>query len=509
MQIVEFNKKKWAVDLNWETLDISETNLKKATKESAKKSNSNYGIIVRSNSDNEVALGLAKKSTKVPSAALYLAIANQNYNQESTDEYNDWIVVEEVGDDKYWMAVIRNGIPSPDFDKILDITSVKTLITNLLENDTFHIYSPCGEIQTIFESMKIVENKTLNDLTQDTKTKNKFVKLRGIPNGVIYSGLALVLLFGTWMTVDTFFESYSLKEKAREAERKRIAEEQRIQAEYDVKLKVYEEEIIRLKEQAEKGVLLGLSGNPNKILSAWSEAVGGLNVITNGWNMNKINCSITPLNEQSKSNCIINFERTGLTTNRMLLQDYPDADIQGDKATVSRDVITDNSIFQVPELSILNTLPDAKNWGFDMISQLQLLKIANINHKVESSADITITPPIKPLSPEEAAKGLKPVQPGPMSIGIARGQIIVNSDNFDLLRELADNVDFTATGVSSVDFTLGQLGDMKWTATFNYYIRTSAGGLIGSDSSRLSNSVLPDPSNPQVVRDSNNTPPAN
>lgn len=499
MQVLKFDNKEWAVDLEWELLlegGTSKSAITKEAKNVAKKTNNNYGVIVTDPNSNESAVGLSKKFTKRPSAAYCLAMANQAYTNDVTGLIDrDWIVVEETLNEKFWICVIKDGIPSPETDKILDITEVKELIMNFLANDTFHLYSTSADIKNIFEEIKLVEQKSLNELTQDLKIKPKFQKLRGIPNSVLYTGVGLVALFGVWLIIDNFYEEYSIQQRAKQAQAARIAEEQRQQAEYEAKLKIYHEEIERLKEQAKEGVLLGLSGTPNAVLNAWYEAVGAINPGTNGWTLESINCVSSPLSPDAKSACTINFTRTGLTTNRMLLQDFPDAQILGDKASVTRNVITDDTIFEKPTLASLNDLPNSQNWGFNMISQLQLLKLVNIDFKINQSEDITIMPPLKPLSPQEVAEGKKAVQPAPESIGISKGTVVITNDNFALMKELAENVDFIATGVSKVDFKMGMMGSINWEVTLNYYIKNDAGALPNSNSATLSSNALPDPNN--------------
>jgi hypothetical protein len=499
MQVLKFNDKEWAVDLEWELLlDVGSSKgaITKEAKNVAKKTNNTYGVIVTDPNSNESAVGLSKKPTKRPSAAYCLAIANQEYNNEIVGVADrDWIVVEETLNEKFWICVIKDGIPSPETDKILDITEVKELIMNFLTNDTFHLYSTSADIKNIFEDIKFVESRHLNELTENLKIKTKFQKLRGIPNSVVYTGIGLVALFSAWLIIDNFYEEYSIQQRAKQAQAARLAEEQRQQAEYEAKLKIYHEEIERLKIQAKEGVLLGLSGIPSPVLNAWYEAVGAIDPGSNGWTLDGINCVSSPLSSEAKSSCTINFSRTGLTTNRMLLQDFPDAQILGDKATVTRNVLTDNTIFEKPSLSSLDNLPNSQNWGFNMISQLQLLKLVNIDFKINQSEDITIIPPLKPLSPQEVAEGKKAVQPAPESIGISRGTVVITNDNFALLKELAENVDFVATGVSKVDFKMGMMGSINWEVTLNYYIKNDTGVLPNSNSATLSNSALPDPNN--------------
>lgn len=495
MQTIEFKNKKWVIDLDWEILPGDST-VKQESKDVAAKTACSYGLIVEY--DGQFAIGLAKKNSKVPSAAFYLALANQEARLESgdSDPYPDWIVIEEMGDDKYWMSVITRGIPSPQYDKVLDITTVKEKITELLINDTYHIFSPCGEIKSIFEGIKFIEDKNLNELTEAVYSKTKFTKLRGIPNNVAYGAVALLVVMGVYFAVDGFLDSYAMKQRAAEAQKRQQDEEKMAEAQYQEKVKIYNKQIEDLKHKEEEQIIMGLAGTPSKMLNAWYEAIGGIESGTHGWKMNKIDCEFVPgvTPQPNSSSCSIKFARTGLTTNRMLLQDYPDAEISGDLATVTRKVIVDESIFEKPDHKVLDGLPSAKNWGFDMLSQLQLLKIANIDFEIKKTTDITFIPPVKPVNPKSmVASGGKAEAVVPVSIGLGSGELVIKSDNFDLLREVADNVDFKAVGVKKISFTLGELGSIKWDATLSYYVNTVNGVIDASNSSLLSNDSLAKP----------------
>ena len=134
----------------------------------------------------------------------------------------------------------------------------------------------------------------------------------------------------------------------------------------------------------------------------------------------------------------------------------------------------------------------AKNWGFDMISQLQLLKIVNIEHEIKPSASITYIVPAKTMSPEEQKSGQKMHIEEQKSIGYAMGQIIIKNDNFELMKEVVDNVDFKGVSVRKATFEPRALGEVNWNVQLDYYVKEdNSGGIAGSDSSNLSNNAIP------------------
>ena len=503
MQITQLKGKKWAIGLDWEIL-AGDLSIKEEAKDVSEKTNCNYGLLI--DYDGQFSLGLSPKASKEPSAALYLALANQEVRAtDGMDNYPDWIVVEEVGDDKYWMGVIKNGLPAPQFDAVFDITTVKEKFGELIVNDTYKFFSPCGEIISLFDGLKYVDPKSLNDLTASIKTKIKYDKLRGIPNSVVYTGIGIIVAAGILMGGLSLMDGHNLKQKAMAIKQKQENQKQLEEDKYKADIKDYDIQMARLQKQATEGVLLDLAGDPNKILDVWYNAVSSHELGTHGWNIGDIECYYNPklpgaINPQMSEElaCDYQFLRNGLTTNRMLVQDYPDARISGNSALLTKILKADRDALKVPNESLLKTLPNAKDWGFDMISQLQLLKIVNIDYDLKASSDVTFKGLPKPLTPQEKAEGKAAVPGSLVSIGLSKGEIKVKSRNLELLKEIANNVDFQAVGVKKIAMKVGNLGEISWDLTLNYYVKSDAGGIVAANSTGLSSSSVPAKSDPNA-----------
>lgn len=494
MQIIEVKGKKWVVGLEWETLP-GEKSTKLEAKDSAEKTKSNFGILI--DYDDQFAIGLSKKSSKLPSAAAYLALANQEVrNTGSVDEYSaDWIIVEEVSDDKFWIGIVKNGIPSPQGDSVLDITAIKEIIIALLMHDTYRLFSTCGEIKAIFGDMKTVEEVSINTLTEDIKAKNKFIKLKGIPNTVIYAGFGVLALIIGGFGVSSLIEGHDMREKMANIEKQRMQEEVAKQQKYAADLQKYEEGKKEAKKQAINNILLGMSATPNYMLKSWYNVVGNIELGTHGWKLENIECYLidsTPT-EAQKSACDIKFTKSELSTNRMLLQEYPDALIKGNEAVITKQVPLDASGLLAMKEDDINTLPTTRTWGADMISQLQLLKTVDIEHAIKPSIDIVFKTPLKPVDPKtNPAPNAAPINEGDQPVGVAKGQITIKGNNIDLLQEVADNVQFTGVGARKATFQVQGLGIIAWEATLDYFVRPDqTGGIAGSTSSGVLNDAVP------------------
>lgn len=488
MQIVDINGKKWLIGLDWEILP-GDKSIKQESSDIAERKSCNYGLIV--DYGNQFAIGLATKNAKEPSAALYLALANQEVrsNMAGDDMYPDWIVIEEMSDDKYWYVVIKEGIPSPQVDAILDLTTIKGLIGELLIHDTYRLFTPCGEIANIFDGIKEVEPKSLNDLTEGVKTKIKLEKMRGIPPALMYAGAGVIALMALGWGGMQFMEGRDMAEKMELIKKEQEQEELRKKQEYEVKLKKFKEDSEKAKNEALQTVINGLTGTPKPMLYAWYNAVADVPMGTHGWELKRIECYFQPETPQKTFACDYLYNRTGLTTNRMLLEDYPTARIVGNEAVITKNIEVDPVALQSPGIDVISQLPSTTNWGFDMLSQLQLLKIANIDYSIKQSTEVTYTLPPAVPPPGQLVAGVAET----VSLNVGKGEIIVKGDHFELLKELADNVDYSAVALKKVSFDVSEISSIRWEATFNYFLNTKTGLMAAGNSNTLENSAVAAP----------------
>lgn len=493
MQILKMSDQKWIVGLEWETLpgDPDKT-LKEELKEISERDKSSYGIIVSHNDSYSV--GLSFTAPKGTSAAHAIALANHvslNNTDSINQSYPDWIVIEEItGTEKFWMGVIKKGLPAPAYDIICDITEIKDHVIELMYDDTYRIFSKSTEILSVFGSMKPVEVKSISDLTSEYKEKSKFKKLRGIPVEVMYAAGGIVILAVIGFFVYQQIEGRDIAEKAASFQRQKDAEMAQKKINYEKDMKEYQLKKAQLANDAKLKVIHGLAGNPSDMLNAWYQAVGNMEVGTHGWKLTDVSCYYNLDKVNSKFACDYLFKRTGLSTNRMFLEDFPQAKIDGDNGLFTQIVPINSQSIASPDISIINTLKGAKNWNASMLSQLQLLKIVDINYKINDSVDIQYEVPAEPLNPTELETGVAPRSSTMQSLGVSQGILQVTGTEFDFVKEFADNVNFYGTGLRKVDFKLSQLGKISWTANFDYFILQNGGIIRSSDSSGLSSSAI-------------------
>ncbi len=504
MQILEIKGKKWVIGLEWEILP-GDGSINEEAKEIAQKTNNKFGVLL--DFDNTYAIGLTNKIDKNPLAAVCVAEANKA-GMDSNREYPDWVVLEEVGEDRYWMCVIKSGIPAPQYDAVFSLTEIKEKITELLINDTFKLFTNSNELVSVFEGIKEVNRMGLNELTEGFNPKIQYRKYLGIPNWVYITGGSLLLLAGGLYLASEMIEGASLKEKAQFLE-KQAKEEERLKNErYRLAVEKFETDKKNALDESVNRIVAGLSGNPSKILEAFYNNIGQTPIGTHGWKLVNIECYFdlvkpqdiaikganrqkSKIPEELKSqnfprlSCDYMYKREGLNTARMFLQDYPNAKLNGDYAVVNQKVEIDPIYIARASDSILQELPNARKFGFDLQSQLQLLKIANIDHEITSSSELTYTIPGEPIKPTKTDTNIRLSPTKVTSLGYAMGEINVKGGGLDFIKELADNVDFTGTGLRSVAFDVSSGGaTINWVAKFNYYIKAD-GGFVGASTTEV------------------------
>jgi hypothetical protein len=485
VQTLIMGKEKWIVGLEWEKIPDSEQPLKVSAKEIAEKNNTNYATSIEY--QDVTILGFSSKNISGYSASECLSYANQaEMNQQNINDHNpDWIVIEEIDESKFWMTVIKNGLPLPGTDTILDFSEIKDEIQDYLFDDTFKMFSTSIDIQTLFEPIKKVQNKSIHDLTQNFRHKLKLKKYNGIPTSVIYgSGALLLFAMGAYFVFE-HLEGQKLIQQALQAQAQAEAMKKQKVVAYQEKVKAYEVTKIELEQKAKNKVIFGLSGSPSQMLTSWYQTIGNMEVGTHGWKLQKVSCYYQPEMVPAKFACDYLFNRTALSTNRMLLEDFPQAQIDGENASFTQNAAINPRFLASPDISVIDTLKGASTWNAEMISQLQLLKLVNIEYKFNNSTEITYEIPSPPLTPEEEEKGIAPQPPRQVSLGVAQGTLAVKGQDFEFVKEFADNVNFYGAGLRKVNFSLDGNGQISWDATFDYFISTKNGALKSADSTTL------------------------
>lgn len=481
MNIVSMDNKKWVVGIEWQILPGETDDYKDEIKEASKKAGKNFGVTF--DYDDVRVLGLLDKKVKEPVAAAYAARANQKMLKKEEEEENesgtptanplkDWIIVEEVGD-HYWLCAIKNGIPLPGFDVVEDLDQISHKIFELLEVDTYTIYTKSERVDELLRGSKFTEPKSLFDLVEEAKfdkvdfSKIKVSQLVGIDSKYLIVIIAVfgVIILGYFL--NDFIQNQSLASKAKQLQEQQMKQKMLEQQQFEQQMREYDKQVEQAKQAALQNVQQNISLKNKEILNNWVNPAVNLNVSTGGWNVSKYICNVSNAinNNQTTSNCYLLLNRTDYGTDQMLLAVFPKAKIVGNVGRVDIDIANSNlndNNGVAPQVSDPNALLD------NNISKLQQLKMANITYSISKQDEVTYPVPAKPLTADQIRANAKPVIPSPVGLGIFKGIIQVNGTNLLFLKDAINLLSYSSVGVNNLDAEINY-DDQKWTITLNYY----------------------------------------
>jgi hypothetical protein len=483
MNIVSIDNKKWVVGIEWQILPGETDDYKDEIKEASRKAGKNFGVTF--DYDDVRVLGLLDKKVKEPVAAAYAARANQKMLKKEEEEENesgsptsnplkDWIIVEEVGD-HYWLCAIKNGIPLPGFDVVEDLDQIKNKIFELLEVDTYTIYTKSERVDELLRGSKFTEPKSLFDLIEEAKfdktdlSKVKVSQLVGIDSKYLIVVIAVfgVIILGYFL--NDFIQNQSLASKAKQLQEQQMRQKLLEKQQFEQKMREYDKQVEQAKQNALQNVQQNINLKNKEILNNWVNPAINLNVSTGGWNVNKYLCNVVDAtsNNQTATGCYLLLNRTDYGTDQMLLAVFPKAKIIGNTAridiTIPNSNLNDTSAStSAPQVAEPNALLD------NNISTLQQLKMANITYSISKQDEITYPVPAKPLTADQMRANAKPVIPPPVGLGIYKGIIQITGSNLLFLKDAINLLSYSSVAINNLDAEINY-DDQKWMITFNYY----------------------------------------
>lgn len=480
MKLVKFKNVSAVINLTWHALpnDQSERAAQKAIMEQNK--GVKAGVLVKYG--GVALLGLGPVGAKVingPSAAAWLSIANQKAMDQGgsaglpntgSGSTNDWIVVENLGDGTFWLAIIRDGVPLPGTDVVLDRETTLELIQEAVETAPFVVYSPDEGIRGDVPTGTMVDSKGFADLVQGTKPGKS--AMRAV-SGVSVKALAIIgaiLLLGVaWMGWTYYSQQQEAKRLLAQSSADAAEQQRRIaadKAQYAVDVKKAVDQAL------DQGVidLNNILSNPsaNEVINSWVNLVSDTSANQGGWNIGSFSCTNT---EESVPSCVVSMTRGEYSTNRILMEDHPDAILDGDSATFT---ITGQS--SVKRSGDYKRLERANTFSLDFISDLQMLKFADVGYNIAESQDVTSTISMPPVpssifKPGDTAQA--PPAPAPIRMGAASGDLTFTGSHLWQVEGLREFLARENIAVQSLDLSISSGVPGNWTLKASYYIRNA------------------------------------
>ena len=484
MERIQIGGQEVLVGLDWDHLDggVSERRALTNVLNSDNHKGQRLGVIVRGPEDGSVGLAPAnaKLPGKIPSAAAWLARAAQvrmhsgsgDSEVATTDAASwNWVVIEKIDDDLFWMVAIYKGVPVPTTDILGSYEVVIAQGQQFQGMGDFTVHSTDPHIR---DSLSIggpvhpsgfaalVENM---DETSIKQADLWLKQVKGLRLPLFLGAMVTLLLLGG-LIVGLHIHSVHLaemaaaKRAAAAAANQREITQARTKYEADVQLAVY-----KALEEGKKQVDQALvSPPPSLIIDQWTKLVGAVNLDQSTWQLSKVHCIGGKV-----PTCEVSLTRGDMGVNRLLLADHPDAQIDGDKASYT---MAGATLANRP--ADWSRLADARSFMVDLLSDLQLLRNAAITYHQEPSKEVVHTVDMPKTTSEKFKPGsTEKVGPAPVvQMGVATGKLGLGSSQLWQLIGLGEFLDHDGIILHDLDVSMDATGVSNWKINADYLIRS-------------------------------------
>lgn len=476
MRKIELGKKNITINLVWSTLNTLDSSSGKAIKAFLQENNDvKKGIIIKGEEEFMIAAIPADEKMTAPSGAAWLTAANKKHNARQLKENGDfehlnWIVVQTVdpNDDKFWVVVVEKGAPTADSDVVCSRRELLNIVKDISDGPdagSFILYTDDEEVYQDFNQTGtiIVEKKTFEELVKGVPVRYKPRQLTGLDPKVLYAVFGIIVigvagyLYNDWAT-----EKALMEQQTRNSQQQQQTEQQKLkaQAEYEAQKKVVVEQAIA---DAKSGLNDLISKGVSKsTITSWADIIDTVPMAHDGWKLVGVECALS----DNVPSCNVNLDRGELGINRTLMQDFPDVNINGDKANY---ILTGSSI-TFPKRNF-EALPSVRYFKMETQSKMQEIKFGDVKHAFDASNEITkdITLPQPPVGVTQDTN-IEPIR-----LGVSTGPVHVEGTGLWQLRGLAEVMNDATLNVKTLSVTFGG-DDMKmssWKLEGDYYVKVA------------------------------------
>lgn len=498
MQTVVLGGKTVVVGLSWSVISKAGAGRSKDIQKAKEENGLLNGVVVE---NEEIAtVGLGSKKADLNSAAAWAAVAYQDNTKAlsfgDSKAANSWIIVESIpgseNEGKYWLCAISEGLPVPGTDVVEDLTVISAKLAELIEIlENVDIYSPDKEIQEYVADVSPAIDKGLAQIVESVGSyKSKIQKIGGVPDWAIPAGIAAGLAVVGYFGWD-FYSDYDKRQKTKEAKsrqdnERRMADQQRtVQAS-----KEYQDKLKAAKEKAFGEVLSLLSMSPAPMALAWTNSVYGIPLNNGGWRLETVSCDA--------GSCKVAVTRDSLlATNASLMDKVEKMRFPGtgkdEPKSPTVEISADSGSYSIPVSVVervpnIETLPTVEQFERHTVSQLQRLRLVDVDVKIGGKKDVTFTPPIPPGVDVAANPELKPK---PVRIGVAQGELILSGKDLWMVKELASILNRPEFSFTSIDVAVAGISTSPWVIKGWYLLKSQSDPMPGEASADGTN---PNPS---------------
>lgn len=409
-----------------------------------------------------------KKSGKKKDAAETSEPA-ETLSGDSSSEYDQvWLIIEKIAEGQYWFLMVRDGVPLPGTDIVIDYQNAVQLMDEAI-NKQVVVFSNDAEIreQANNAGPYKVEEKSFDELVAGVRSTKALIKpLSGVSSAIILTLLLIVLaggLFWGWSAWQKHQKQQAAQLAAQQASAEQARKLAQDQAAYD--LAVREAVIAALKSGMAKVDATLVSPSAPDVVDAWVDIVENTSINHAGWDVSGFEC----LFEEGKPKCTISLARGQYGINRLLLEDHPDALLEGDKASY---VVLGSE--KPSRSTTFRELPQASEFTADFISELQFLHLAEVTYNLGESKEMTeaVKMPPMPASMFKPGKTAEVAPSGAVQLGVASGTLTLSGAKLWQLRGLRPLLGGLNLAALTNSIAATRAATGAWTLTVNYSIRT-------------------------------------
>lgn len=385
------------------------------------------------------------------------------------------MVVERIGDDEYWVVDIKDGVPLPGSDFVGGFEKVRLYLSEMLEGTGFKVFTNDHEIQDAVAHQALTIPKGASELIEEVEkhSRGNLKTLSGIDPAMVGVVLVFAVLVGGYFAWDYWKEYNQRKAQQNAASQRALADRQRAEAERQEYMASVEKAVYDALDQGVESVNMALrTASPREVIRAWMGIVERVPLNHSGWGITTIECEMeTP----SQPVCVVNLRRSDIGINRILLTDYPQAQISGDIA---------HYVLRGPELALRepqwSDIDSAHGFMMGLVSDFQFVRRTGLDYTQSESKDVVqaITMPTPPPSLFSPGAATQDTPVAPINTGMALGTIGLSGNDLWLIEGLAQMIDRSAVSLTSMSVTVSSLERQPWSAQGTYFIRSLPAPLI-------------------------------
>lgn len=473
-KIIKLKDTQVVIGLEWELLEG--TSERKAQRDILKRNPGiKAGVLVRS-ADIAV-LGLmapGQKKPSVPSGAALLALANQDAQarvtgQSSSIEDNQWIVIERLAEDEYWVVDIKDGVPLPGADFVGSYEKVRTYLNDMLEGAGFKVFTSDVGIQELVDQKAMVVPQGAAEIISalEKPSRGNLKTLSGVDPTIVLVIGVFVLAVAAFFAWDWFKKTSQERARQQQAQQRASEEARRLAAEKQGYVEAIQKAVLDALDQGVNNVNVALqTPAPSEVMGAWVDIVESLPVNHSGWDVQAAECTMeTP----ETPACTIKLKRSSVGINRILLEDFPQAQIAGDDASY---------VVRGPDLKARSAdwhqLSNAQAMLMGLVSDLQFIRTVGLSYSQNESKDITQAvvmpkPPASLFKPGDTAQN---AAPAPVNTGVAKGQLGLSGGNLWQVRGLTSYLERGGISALTLNVDLKSKDKQAWQLQTDYLIRS-------------------------------------